>query len=372
MQAQDLAQAISEHFLVSVLVHGENSERLLSGRVVADTLDQAVESLSFLLGVRWRKQGENIYLVGGSKPEKVIRAFPSYGLTGAEVQPLAKEGGGLVAGRVIVESDEMRVAEVGGLLESFKARPSLTLELFVLSVAESSTDRVNDWLESFKVGASYFENSAVPYINPLSGIGGGIGGGLGGDYGRKRGLNYKVDISTLFELVPVGSDLRVELREQVQVLSGGQARFKSGDVVKEVSYTTVPGQVGSDQLVSRIDRRTVGLVVELQATEAEGDWFVRVNLEDSSLSGESERTTSYDGERFIRRDQVGYFLLGSFTRKSDYKGREGVRVVSGVPLLGSVLRRKSHVQENRSVMVLARSLGDTMVQSNGVSVNPFK
>lgn len=309
------------------------------------------------MGVRYRKQSETLYLVGG-RTEKRISSFDSYGLRPGELGSLVREGGSLVAGRLLVESDESRVSQIGEVLADFRERPSVTLELFVLSVAQDKVDRVNEWLDSFKVAASYFENSAVPYIGAF---GGGVAGANSADATRARGFNYRVDASALLDFVRESGDMRVELREQVQVLSGGKSRFSSGEVLTDTTYTTVPGTVGSDQLVSSISRRTVGLSLELEAVASGTNWFVSVVMEDSTLAGNQERSTKYQGERLIRDDN--WFLLASFTRNTTETTRDGIKLFRGVPVLKSIFRKGGTVDGKRSVMVLCRPVRSVQVEA---------
>ena len=99
--APELAQAISEHWAVSVLVHGDEAHRLVTGRLIARNLTDAVESLSFLLGCRYRKLGAAIYLVGG-KSEKVVNVFPSYGLADRDWKAVLGQGVAGVGDRMVV------------------------------------------------------------------------------------------------------------------------------------------------------------------------------------------------------------------------------------------------------------------------------
>lgn len=345
-----MALAIGEHYSVSVLVHGSAADKLVSGRLYATDLEEAIESLSFLVGTRWRLQGSGVYLIGGS-PEKTMRSYPSYGLQREEMAPLLRDGGSVLADRVVVETDQLRASQIGNVLAELNDRHSLDLELYVLSVAESSVDRVNEWLDTFQVGLNYFQNSALPYVSPLSAAG--AAGAQLGEMTRKRGFTYRVDARALLDFVKLSDGIKVETRQTIQVLSGGRSRFSSGDVLEDVTYTTVPGSIGSDQLVSNIQRRTVGLVFELSATYWGTNWSIKVLMEDSSLSGGNERTTSYTGERILRPGDE-YFLLASFTRDATENWKKGIPVLNRVPLIGKVFRKEETVKGKRSVMVVAR------------------
>ncbi len=85
MSAQEVALAIGTHYGISVLVNGELADKMVTGRLLARSKEEAVESLSFLLGARWRLEGDSICFIGGRTEKKVVQDFPSYGLKAAEL-----------------------------------------------------------------------------------------------------------------------------------------------------------------------------------------------------------------------------------------------------------------------------------------------
>ncbi len=351
--AQEVALAIGSYYSVSVLVNGDLSAHNVTGRLYAESLTEAVTSLAFLLGARWRPEGTNVFFVGGRTEKKIVTDFPSYGLKAAELGLVLRDGASVVGDRVIVETDEMRASQIGEVLQKFARRPALTLEIWVLDVSDAKVDYVNAWLSSLSLGAGYFQNTAVPYLNPISAAASGIGD-LGGDLTRTRGFTYQVDAQNLLALVNQSSGLRVDLREQIQVLSGGSAEFKSGDVLTDVTYQVLPmAQTQQGQVVSSITRRTVGLQVQLQAVCFGSNWLVSVDLDDSTLAGTSETTTHYTGSRVVTLGEP-YFLLASFTRKQSSRTKDGVPVLSSLPLVGPVFSRSQTNSSLRNVMVLAR------------------
>jgi len=318
-------------------------------------LTEAVESLAFLLGARWRAQGTTVFFIGGRTEKKIVTDFPSYGLKAGELGLVLRDGASVVG-----ETDEMRASQIGEVLSKFAQRPALTLEIWVLDVSDSRVDYVHAWLNSLSLGAGYFQNTAVPYLNPMSAAASGVGG-IGGAMTRARGFTYQVDAQNLLALVNQSSGIKVDLREQIQVLSGGSAEFKSGDVLSDVTYQVLPNaQTQQGQVVSSITRRTVGLQVQLQAvcfgsnSACPADrWLVSVDLDDSTLAGTSESTTHYTGSRVVTLGEL-YFLLASFTRKQSSRTKDGVPVLSSLPLLGSVFTRSQTNNSLRNVMVLDR------------------
>ena len=351
--AQEVALAIGSYYSVSVLVNGDLSARNVTGRLYAESLTEAVESLAFLLGARWRPQGTTVFFIGGRTEKKIVTDFPSYGLKAGELGLVLRDGASVVGDRVIVETDEMRASQIGEVLQKFAQRPALTLEIWVLDVSDAKVDYVNAWLNSLSLGAGYFQNTAVPYLNPISAAASGVGG-VGGAMTRTRGFTYQADAQKLLALVNQSSGIKVDLREQIQVLSGGSAEFKSGDVLSDVTYQVLPNaQTQQGQVVSSITRRTVGLQVQLQAVCFGSNWLVSVDLDDSTLAGSSESTTHYPGSRVVTLGEP-YFVLASFTRKQSSRTKDGVPVLSSLPLLGPVFTRSQTNNSLRNVMVLAR------------------
>jgi type II secretory pathway component GspD/PulD (secretin) len=360
--AQEVALAIGSYYSVSVLVNGDLSARNVTGRLYAETLTEAVESLAFLLGTRWRPQGNSVFFIGGRTEKKIVSDFPSYGLKAGELGLVLRDGASVVGDRVIVETDEMRASQIGEVLQKFAQRPALTLEIWVLDVSDAKVDYVNAWLNSLSFGAGYFQNTAIPYLNPVTAAASEVGG-LGGAVTRTRGFAYQVDAQNLLALVNQSSGIKVDLREQIQVLSGGSAEFKSGDVLSDVTYQVLPNaQTQQGQVVSSITRRTVGLQVQLQAVCFGSNWLVSVDLDDSTLAGTSESTTHYTGSRVVTLGEP-YFLLASFTRKQSSRTKDRLPVLSSLPLVGPVFTRSQTNSSLRNVMVLARpvTLGPSVV-----------
>ena len=314
----------------------------MTGRLVCHTLDEAVSGLCFLLGTSYRKGADSVIFVGGQS-EKQIVALPSYGLSEVEVGKVLKASASVVGDRLIVDADEMRIAQVREVMENFRLRPSLVLELYVLDVAESQTDRVNAWLESFSLGAGYFARTFVPVGTAVEGL---------AALQTVKGPRYNVDIATALALQELGSGIKIEMREQVEVMSGSKVEFTSGEVVEDVTFVAQPN---TEQLVSQITRRTVGLVLRLRATVAESSWHLALELEDGSLAGGTERNTKWTGERFVTPDS-GFFLLGSFTRKTTTTNRQGVPLLRQAPWIGPIFGKSVTNLVNRQLMLLARPM----------------
>ena len=340
---------------MSVLVGSADAERKITGRLVCKRLDDALASLGFLLGTQYRRGGDGIFYVGG-KSEKTIVALPSYGLSGGEVAQSLKSDGSLVGDKILLDADEMRVSQVRDVLENFRQRPSLVLEVFVLDVAESQTDRVNAWLDSFNVGVGYVARTFVP-------VAGAVGQGLELTSPRTiKGAKYDVDVGGVLALLDEATGIRIEMREQVQVMSGSRVEFTSGEVVEDVNYVAQPN---TEQLVSQITRRTVGLVLRLRATVADDAWHLALEFEDGNIAAGTERNTKWTGERFVRPDS-GFYLLGSFTRKTVTTNRKGVPLLKELPLVKPLFSKSLTNTVNRQLMILARPLTSEGARAGGL------
>ena len=179
----------------------------------------------------------------------------------------------------------------------------------------------------------------------------------GGQFGCK-GPRYNVDIAAALALQELGSGIKIEMREQVEVMSGSKVEFTSGEVVEDVTFVAQPN---TEQLVSQITRRTVGLVLRLRATVAESSWHLALELEDGSLAGGTERNTKWTGERFVTPD-TGFFLLGSFTRKTTTTNRQGVPLLRQAPWIGPIFGKSVTNLVNRQLMLLARPMSKVGVR----------
>lgn len=336
-----------------MIVYGDTGNQVVTGRLLATNLTQGVEVLCFLLGTKFRKVGEDIYLVGGSAA-KVIRQFPSHGLDLTQLGAL-REGVSLLADQIVVETDQVRANQIGEVVGSLGNRRSLTLEVFMLESGVQDVERINAWLDQLKMGAGYFANSAVPYAGAAQAAGGVVSSIINPDANRKRGFSGMFDGQILLDFVRDNTSIKVQLREQIQVLSGGKSRFQSGEVVEDQTYTSVGTTTG--QVVSSINRRTVGLEMDVDATFSGTNWFLKVRLQDSTMSatGGRELETRYEGERVLTEKEP-YFLLASFTRDSKEEIRESIPLLTKLPLIGKVFRKGQNTHEKRQVTVLARPI----------------
>jgi hypothetical protein len=342
-----VARAIGEHYAVSVLVHGTVAEKKVSGRLIAADLHQALDGLSFLLGVPWRANtNRSVFLMGGS-PEKIVQHFPSYGLTQAQLGGLIKDGAvSLVADRVVMEVDQAKGAQVAQVLETFADRKQITLELLLVDVATTTVDRVNEWLDTVRVGGGYYRNTLVKDAAA------GAVGGVPGVAARRSGFFQDTEIKALFELLDKDRTSKVEMREQLHLLSGSSSEFTSGEVIENRLF--VRQAQTSNDLLQEIERRTVGLRIRIGGTAYRDAWHLTLDLQDSSIVGGRERTTGLQAEKLMDpRD--GFISLATFQRRAVDASTQTVPTLAK-GFLKKLFTKSTSTKADRSVMILVRPI----------------
>ena len=178
-----------------------------------------------------------------------------------------------------------------------------------------------------------------------------------------RGPKVNVEAGFLAQLMQGDSGAPVELRYQVQLLSGSDVRLSSGDVQEDVTYTTLPNATtGNGQLVSQINRRAVGLTLTMRGVAAGNSWNVEVEINDSSNTGSgSERQSNLTADRLIDPASGNYTLLGSFTRKTTERSRQGVPLLMEIPGVRSLVSKATTNTVHRSLMILIKPVGGVTV-----------
>jgi len=361
--AGQVAEAISDFYQVSVLIQGSANTRTISGRLVAPSLKEALDSFAFLLGVPQRSlPGSGVYLFGGDK-ETVFVRYPSYGLKGSEIEGVLKEGARIVADQVVMETDQVRAAQVRDVLQSFGDRQSLLLEILMVDIAATSTDRVNAWLDQFSVGVGFVAKSiVVPGVGALPAVANNAGviqGALAQQppqFQKYAGPVYDISAQGLLAFLETEKGSKVKLREQVQILSGGKSVFGSGQLVETTLFVR---QAQTDNnLVQQVERRTVGLEVTLGVQSWGDKWHIDLMLTDSALAGGAEQQTHLTTERIMERSKSGYYLLASFTRDNQDHVESKVPVLGSIPGIRKAFTKGQTVTGQRQVLVMARPIWD--------------
>jgi type II secretory pathway component GspD/PulD (secretin) len=347
-----VCEAISDWFGFSVLAAPEVGGKTVSGRLLCSTLGEAMDSVGVLTGERWRPLGPGIVVLG-SKGEKVVRSLPTYGIPVEAIRTMVQQANVVAMGdRFLVEAEEQKIVELAQSMEELRKRPSVIVEIWMVDISEGAVDRVNAWLESLTVGLGYFAKSTL--LGSADQV---------GKVSVVKGPRVNVDASFLLQLMQVDSGARVELRAQVQLLSGSDVRLSSGDVQEDVTYTTLPNATtGNGQLVSQINRRTVGLTLTMRGVAAGSSWNVHVELNDSSNTGSgSERQSNLTADRLIDPASGNYTLLGSFTRKTTERSRQGVPLLMEIPGVRSLVSKATTNTVHRSLMILIKPVGGVTV-----------
>lgn len=338
---------MSQHFGVSVLVREGDAAKTVTGNFVATNAVQSVEALAFAVGAKFRTVPSGFFV--GADPEKVVLSLPSYGLPQGQLPGGMRDAGSVIGDRIIVETDATRGEQLRTALEPLGQRRSVILELYVLDVASNRVDRVNEWLGALSASAGYAARVAPAVANPAAGA---------AQMAQQNfsGPTADVQLQALLQLLETERDVRLELRQQVQVMSGSTTRFQSGEVIEQELYTREP--MSGQDLVSGIDRRTVGLNLLLSAASYDGRWHLRADFSDSSRSGTGrsarERVTGVTAERVV--EGPGLFLLASFTRTSRERVQEAVPLLQRVRWLRKWTRREVITDANRQFMILCRPM----------------
>lgn len=342
-----VAEAVADHYAVSVLVDPKLADKKISGRLVAHSLQEALQAMSFLLNCKFRGDVDGSSWMVGGEAVHVVTQSPSYGLSSAEVAGISHESARLVGDRIILEADQGKTKEIQQVLEAYKIRPSMLLELFLLDVSSTSVDRVNEWLDQFRIGVGYVAQAALVVADPTHGA-----VAAAATIQKVSGPVYDVQVAGLLRIIEKERNARVELRQQLQVVSGSETTFSSGEIVETQLITREP-ETGKD-LVSKVERRTVGLQLRLRGVDMGDGWFFRVDLDDSNFVSNRERSTKIITERYLKLG-TGLTLLASFTRKSDETIRSGVPILGAMGRLGRRLFNKQEkLHGERSLMLLAR------------------
>jgi hypothetical protein len=311
--------------------------------------------VSFLLQSDYRSDSSGTVFYFGGEESESVESFPTYGLSPGELSGILGTGARVIGDRVFMSAGQRRGSQLKQELAKLGARRSITLELYALDVGSVDIDRLNEWLDQFRVGVGYVSRGLVE-----TAVGGAVGGLPGGaQFGQQRsvsGPRWDVQVDGLLSLLETLSDSRMELRQQVQVLSGSISHFESGEVVETPLIIREP-ETGQD-LVSRVERRTVGLELQLGATAWDEVWSVDVEISDSSFAGGSERSTSYRGGRIIGKEDR-MVQLASFTREVVEERKQAVPVLGKLPgAMGRAFTKSSEVKQRRQFILLARRVSE--------------
>jgi type II secretory pathway component GspD/PulD (secretin) len=303
--------------------------------------------MGFLLGSEYRSDKQRqIWLYGGREVDDVV-SFPNYGLADSGLDAVIEGRVAYVGDRILVKGGKTEETQIRRIMEDLANRKTAVIELAVVDVAERDFERFNSWLDTLNASVGYTAKSVVGVET------GGLGNALTQSF-RSSGPVWDLDISGILSLLELFRGGRVQLREQIQVLSGGTATFSTGQVVETPLIVREP-ETGID-LVNSIERRTIGLDLTIGATYAEGDWYIDINFNDSSVQSSGEVTTGLRTVKLIPENVRGTFQLASYTRESETTEKRGVPWLAKVPGINKLTRKDLVTKEKRSIMIFGRML----------------
>ena len=328
------------------------SEKLVSGRLFGASQEQTFNALAFLLDAQYRSDEKaEVFMFGGS-PQSSIVAFPTYGLEQGEFAAIVDGQSALVGDKIIVRGDQTQETQVRKVMDEFKDRRHLTIEILMIDIQSTDYDRMNEWLSHLSATGGYLARTAAQTVQP---------GGFGQQVAQNafHGVQYNVDIEGIIALLDVFSSGSVELREQIQILSGSESTFSSGQVISTPLILREP-QTGAD-LTTTIERRTVGLDLNVKATYFDGLWHLVLDIGDSSFQGTTELTTTLQTEKIIPGDSRATFQLASFTRDTISTEERAVPLLARIPAVGRAFKKSETVTRKRQVVVFGRLLGQRVL-----------
>lgn len=347
--ASDVATAISDHYGVSVLLQKGDSGTQITGRVVADSLENSLDVLSFYLGTGYRSDDSGrIWMFGGDEVES-IKSFPSYGLSAQELARFSGGQASAIGDRIVIQGDERVHSEISEVLKVVSARKTVGLELLVIDVSARDFERLNAWLDSLGVTVGYAAQKTLA-VNPA------MGGVLGSTLGafQASGITYDVSINSVLGLLDDLQSTKMELRQQLQIVSGTTVVFSSGQIIEQQLF--VRPDESETNLITQIERRTVGLDVNLTATNYDEKWHFVINISDSSLNETGETTTVLETEKIVDANQSNVWQLASFSRKVKSRVVSTSPLLKVVPFLKRKTKRDNTQTDDRQVVVLGRLL----------------
>lgn len=283
-------------------------------------------------------------MFGGNDDER-INVFPDYGMGQGGFAGVVRGQTAKVGDSVVFRGTQKEENELKAVIESLAKRKTITLEILMLDMTDDEFERLNGWLDQLSLSAGYVAREQVFD---------GLGSGLGVLVPNGAGPVWDVNIKGVLTLLDTFKSGKVELREQIQILSGAESVFSSGQVVETPLILREP-QTGDD-LVTRIERRNIGLDMTIGATHADGDWFIDLDVSDSSMQNGLELTTSLQTQKRIRQGTRGSFQLASFTRKSIGDSKKAVPGLSRIPKVGRLFKKEDTQKSARQVVIFGQVL----------------
>lgn len=318
------ADALAEHYEISVFVPGDIAKREITGTLRGATLEQSLDVLAFFARASWRKQGE-VYYFGGEEPAQ-LAVVPSAGL---EAQSLRSALGGdayVVGDSILLKTTPTQSAHVRAVVEQLQVRPVLRVRIVVADMQSSDVPAFKDWLSTVTGGLS-----------------------LAGDLRKGPAFTLPVNLSLVADFLSKSEKTEMKLDTYFELPSGEKLAVRSGSVVERPVYVR-PTDSSQGDLVTRYDRLQLGLTVELTPYAYAERWLLRYSVADSDqLSSNSERTLSLAGAYEL--DGFDSVQVANVNRIREVTTKRRVPVLGWIPLLGRAFRSEGIEHEKRVVMV---------------------
>lgn len=320
-----VAQALAEHYQISLFLPGEVGAKKVSGVLRGANLEESLDLLSYFCGATWRKQGA-VYYFGGAEPAQ----FYTFSSAGLDINVLRSVFGevSIVGDNVVVKSTPTQFAQMQSVAQKLIVRKVLRLRCTVVDIAESAVPAFYDFLKSATVGVSK------------------TGNGLHGS------VTMPTNISVILDFLQSQGSTKMKLDSEFEMPSGESLTVASGSIIETELYVR-PNQSDQD-LVTQIDRRQLGLTVRLTPYEYDDKWFVRYDVQDADSAAGTERRLAINGSVDLRA--LTAVKLASITREKETTVDKRVPGISKVPLIGRAFRSKGTSTETRVVMVFIQRI----------------
>lgn len=316
------AEALAEHYKVSVFVPESIAGKVINGTLRGGTLEESLHVLAFFAGVTWRQMG-GVYYFGGSEPAQFL-TMPSAGVDVAAVRSVIGEAV-VVGDSVVVKTTPTQYAQLRDVLDKLRERPVMKVRCAVVDIATSRLPAFRDFLNTAGSGVT-----------------------ITGDVASKVSIRLPVDIRAVLDFLAKNEDAEMKLDTTFALPSGESLTLSSGSVVERPVYVRTQGDNQQD-LITKYDRLQLGLSVKLQPFHFDGKWFLRFDIQDADVSSGTEKRLTMKGAfEFENKECV---QLASINRTREVTTERSVPGLRRIPGVGRAFRGKSVTKEDRSVMV---------------------
>lgn len=268
----------------------------------------------------------------GQAPE-TIEAVPSQGLTESAIAGMRSNvKSSRIGDSIVLAGSSVEVGRLKRVLESVEIGKSVQVEVAVVETAVSQYETVNRWLDGLRLAVS---------------------GELSGDLEATGlpSLTWGFEVAHLLRLREVDKTSRILHNQAIRATAGTKVIFASGRVLADELYQNT-AESGRD-LRTRIERRTVGWNMEVEASELTSGWYVKATVKDGAVAQAEETTTELTSETRLALGG-GWVMLADYCRAADSTIGRDIGRLSRVPVLRRVFRQSQDEGGQRRVIVWIR------------------